>query len=143
MGGTIVLKDLRMKYRPETPLVIKGLDVEIEGGTKIGVVGRTGSGKSSLLLTLLRIVEPALEDDTYDAPITVDGVDILRVGLKDLRSKIGIIPQSPVLFSGTIRSNLDPFSKYLTDEIWKALAHCHMKESVEEMPGQLDAQVAE
>merc|ERR1712176_1427376 len=109
----------------------------------MGVVGRTGSGKSSLLLTLLRIVEPALEDDTYDAPITVDGVDILRVGLKDLRSKIGIIPQSPILFSGTIRSNLDPFSKSSDDKIWDALEGCRMKTIVEEMPELLDAPVAE
>merc|ERR1712157_273270 len=141
--GTIVLKDLRMKYRPETPLVIKGLDVEIEGGTKIGVVGRTGSGKSSLLLTLLRIVEPALEDDTYDAPITVDGVDILRVGLKDLRSKIGIIPQSPVLFSGTVRTNLDPFDQFTNDKIWFALERCGMKEAISAMPQLLDAPIAE
>ena len=132
--GTIKLQNLRMRYRADTPLVIKGLDIDIDGGSRVGVVGRTGSGKSSLLLTLLRIVEPSLPDsDEYEAPILIDGVDILRVGLTDLRSKIGIIPQSPVLFSGTIRSNLDPFDDYNDDEIWSALEGCGMKVTVEEM----------
>jgi len=143
--GAIELKNLHMRYRHDTPMVLKGLNVSIAGGERIGVVGRTGSGKSSLLLSLLRLVEPALDGsaDDYESPISIDGVDTLRIGLKDLRSKLGIIPQNPVLFSGTIRSNLDPFDEYSSDEIWKALEQCHMKESVEEMHGQLDAQVAE
>lgn len=141
--GRIVLKNLMMKYRSETPLVIKGLDVEIKGGSRVGVVGRTGSGKSSLLLTLLRIVEPHLEDSEYEAPITVDGVDILRIGLTDLRSKIAIIPQNPVLFSGTIRNNMDPFNEFTDEEIWDSLKGCGMKLYVEEMPGLLDGPVAE
>lgn len=144
--GSITLNSLKMKYRPDTPLVLKGLDVSIKGGERVGVVGRTGSGKSSLLLTLLRLVEPALDvadSEDYSAPITIDGVDVLRVGLRDLRSRIGIIPQNPVLFSGTIRSNIDPFSNFTNDQIWKALEQCGLKDSVENMPGQLDATVAE
>ena len=96
-NGAISLRNLQMKYRPETPLILKGLNVSIGGGMRVGVVGRTGSGKSSLLLTLMRIVEPYLSDDLlekkYAAPLTMDGIDVLRIGLFDLRSKLGIIPQ--------------------------------------------------
>lgn len=98
--AAIVMKNLKMRYRPDTPLVLKGLNVKIGGGERIGVVGRTGSGKSSLLLTLLRLVEPSLEqvtEEEYEAPIEIDGVDILRIGLRDLRTRLGIIPQNPVV----------------------------------------------
>ncbi|KAG7361469.1 multidrug ABC transporter permease/ATPase [Nitzschia inconspicua] len=144
--GGITLKSLKMRYRPDTPLVLKGLDVSIQGGQRVGVVGRTGSGKSSLLLTLLRLVEPTLDVqnmEDYVAPMTIDGIDVLRVGLKDLRSRMGIIPQNPVLFSGTIRSNIDPFGQFSNDQIWKALEQCGLKAAVEAMPGQLDAVVSE
>jgi len=142
--GKIILRNLKMRYRPENPLVIKGLNVEIDGGTRVGVVGRTGSGKSSLLLTLLRIVEPTVENtNEYEAPISIDNIDILRIGLTDLRSAIGIIPQNPVLFSGTIKTNMDPFSEYTDTEIWNALEGCGMKKTIEEMPALLEAPVAE
>ena len=142
--GEIVLHNLQMKYRSDTPLVLKGLNVTISAGQRIGVVGRTGSGKSSLLLTLLRLVEPTLPEDVeYKAPISIDGVDVLRIGLQDLRSRLGIIPQNPVLFSGTIRSNIDPFNQYSDEQIWAALERCGLKKAVEEMPGQLDGMVAE
>ena len=143
-SGKIVMKNLKMRYRAENPLVLKGLSLEIDGGSRVGVVGRTGCGKSSLLLTLLRIVEPSIESgDDYEAPISIDGVDTLRLGLNDLRSAIGIIPQDPVLFSGTIRSNMDPFDDFNDEEIWKALVGCGMKSTIEEMPGLLEAPVAE
>jgi ABC-type multidrug transport system fused ATPase/permease subunit len=142
-SGKIELNNLKMRYRPENPLVIRGLNVTIEGGERIGVVGRTGSGKSSLLLTLLRIVEPTLLDEGYEAPIVVDGVDILRIGLHDLRERIQIIPQNPVLFSGTIRSNMDPFDDYTNEEIWSALQRCGMKKTIEAFEDLLDAPVAE
>jgi ABC-type multidrug transport system fused ATPase/permease subunit len=142
--GKITLKNLKMRYRPQNPLVLRGLNVEIEGGTRVGVVGRTGSGKSSLLLTLLRIVEPTLPDnEEYEAPITIDDIDILRIGLTDLRSAVGIIPQNPVLFSGTIRSNMDPFNEYTDKDIWNSLEGCGMKNTIEEMPTLLEAPVAE
>lgn len=143
--GAITLNNLKMRYRSDTPLVLKGLSVAIAGGERIGVVGRTGSGKSSLLLTLLRLVEPAMDEDIskYEAPLTIDGVDTLRIGLRDLRSKLGIIPQHPVLFSGTIRSNMDPFDDYSDDQIWAALERCGTKQTVEEMPNMLEATVAE
>lgn len=147
-SGAITLKNLQMRYRPETPLVLKGLNVEIAAGERIGIVGRTGSGKSSMLLVLMRIVEPYLSDDVVDenkyaAPLTIDGIDVMRIGLYDLRVKIGIIPQLPVLFSGTIRSNLDPFNSYSDDEIWSALEKCRMKEAVDKMTDGLNSRVAE
>lgn len=142
--GAIEIKNLQMRYRSDTPLVLKGLNVSIAGGERIGVVGRTGSGKSSLLLSLLRLVEPDMTGGKeYESPITIDGVDILRIGLRELRSKIGIISQNPLLFSGTVKFNLDPFNEFTDELIWKALSDCGLKESVEEMPGQLDAPVAE
>jgi ABC-type multidrug transport system fused ATPase/permease subunit len=98
-----------------------------------------------LLLCLLRIVEPTLEENPaeYEAPITIDGIDVLRLGLKDLRSKLGIIPQNPVLFSGTIRSNIDPFDECSDEQIWNALSKCGMKAAVEVMPELLLAPIAE
>jgi len=143
-SGAFVLNNLKMRYRAETPLVLKGLNVNIKGGDHIGVVGRTGSGKSSLLLVLMRIVEPYISDDEkYQPPLSLDGVDIMRVGLLDLRTKIGIIPQLPVLFSGTIRSNMDPFNSYGDEDIWSALDKCKMKEFVEQMTDGLQSRVAE
>jgi ABC-type multidrug transport system fused ATPase/permease subunit len=96
-------------------------------------------------LTLLRLVEPSLEENAgqYETPVSIDGVDTLRIGLKELRSRLGIIPQNPVLFSGTIRSNIDPFNEYTEDQIWDALEKCRMKTAVEEMPGMLGATVSE
>ena len=144
--GAITLTNLQMRYRQETPLVLKGLNVSIGAGERIGVVGRTGSGKSSMLLVLMRIVEPYLSEDAikkYEAPLTIDGVDALRIGLRDLRSKLGIIPQLPVLFSGTIRSNMDPFDSYSDGEIWTALEKCRMKDAVDKMEDGLQSRVAE
>ena len=89
-------------------------------------------------------MEPYISDEIkYQAPLSLDGVDIMRVGLFDLRTKIGIIPQLPVLFSGTIRSNMDPFNSYSDSDIWAALEKCKMKQFVEEMTDGLDSRVAE
>lgn len=103
----------QVRYRPNTPLVLKGISLSIHGGEKIGVVGRTGSGKSTLIQVFFRLVEP------YGGKIIIDGVDICKLGLHDLRSRFGIIPQEPVLFEGTVRSNIDPLGLYSDDEIWK------------------------
>ncbi|KAI1797261.1 P-loop containing nucleoside triphosphate hydrolase protein [Ganoderma leucocontextum] len=121
--GAIEFNDVHMRYRPGLPLVLRGLSMQIHGGEKIGVVGRTGAGKSTLMLALFRIVELA------SGSIKVDGVDISKIGLKDLRSKISIIPQDPLLFSGTIRSNLDPFNLYADAELWDALHRSFLVES--------------
>lgn len=106
-----------MRYRPNTPLVLKGITLSIHGGEKIGVVGRTGSGKSTLVQVFFRLVEPS------GGKIIVDGIDIGTLGLHDLRSRFGIIPQEPVLFEGTVRSNIDPIGQYTDEEIWKVIMH--------------------
>ncbi|KAI0342890.1 ABC protein [Trametopsis cervina] len=121
--GAIQFDKIVMRYRPGLPLVLKGLSLNIGGGEKIGVVGRTGAGKSSLMLALFRIVE------LTSGSITIDGVDITKIGLRDLRKKIAIIPQDPLLFSGTIRSNLDPFSMYDDARLWDALRRSYLVES--------------
>ncbi|KAK8448521.1 hypothetical protein SEVIR_7G027200v4 [Setaria viridis] len=111
--GDIDIKNLKVRYRPNTPLILKGINIRISGGEKIGVVGRTGSGKSTLVQALFRLVEPA------EGKIIIDGIDICTLGLHDLRSRFGIIPQEPVLFEGTIRSNIDPIGQYSDAEIWQ------------------------
>ena len=103
----------QVRYRPITPLVLKGITLSIQGGEKIGVVGRTGSGKSTLIQVFFRLVEPS------GGKIIIDGIDICMLGLHDLRSRFGIIPQDPVLFQGTVRSNIDPIGLYSDEEIWK------------------------
>ena len=140
--GKIELNNLRMKYRDDTPMVLKGLNLTFEGGERVGIVGRTGSGKSSLLLCLLRLVEPQ-KSEKGEKPIAVDGVDVTTIGLSELRKKIAIIPQNPTLFSGTIRSNLDPFDEYSDAAIWDALEQCEMKPQVEGMEGALQGKVSE
>ncbi|PNX95941.1 ABC transporter C family member 4-like protein, partial [Trifolium pratense] len=111
--GTIELNNLQVRYRPNTPLVLKGISLTIEGGEKVGVVGRTGSGKSTLIQVLFRLIEPSA------GKIIIDGINISNIGLHDLRSRFGIIPQEPVLFQGTIRTNIDPLGIYSEEEIWK------------------------
>lgn len=94
-------------------MVLKGVTLSINGGEKIGVVGRTGSGKSTLIQVMFRLVEPA------GGRIIVDDIDICMLGLHEVRSRFGIIPQEPVLFEGTVRSNVDPIGVHSDEEIWK------------------------
>jgi ABC-type multidrug transport system fused ATPase/permease subunit len=113
--GRIQFDSVRMQYRDGLPLALKGLDVHIEGGQRIGIVGRTGAGKSSIIATMFRLVELST------GSICIDGVNIASVPLQDLRSRLSLIPQDPTLFRGTIRSNLDPFAEHDDTEIWRAL----------------------
>ena len=95
--------------------MLRGISCVIEGGHKVGIVGRTGSGKTTLISALFRLVEPT------DGEIIIDGLNISNIGLHDLRSHLGIIPQDPTLFSGTVRYNLDPLSQYTDHEIWEVV----------------------
>lgn len=135
--GNVDLTDLQVRYRPNTPLVLKGITLSIHGGEKIGVVGRTGSGKSTLIQVLFRLVEPSA------GKIIIDGIDICALGLHDLRSRFGIIPQEPVLFEGTVRSNVDPIGQYSDEEIWKSLERCQLKDVVASKPEKLDSPVVD
>ncbi|KAJ3291731.1 hypothetical protein HDU79_002076 [Rhizoclosmatium sp. JEL0117] len=135
--GDIEFKNVQMRYQPNLPLVLKGVNVSIRGGEKIGVVGRTGSGKSSLMQALFRIV------DLADGQILIDGQDTSKLRLHDLRTALAIIPQDPLLFSGTLRSNLDPSGRFSDDEIWAVLERCGMKDAISEMDGKLDCLLVE
>ncbi|KAJ3380135.1 hypothetical protein HDU92_006163 [Lobulomyces angularis] len=124
--GDIKFSKLFLKYSPELPFVLQNISLEIKGGEKIGIVGRTGAGKSSFSLALFRFVEAT------SGNIFIDGVDIASLPLSQLRSSLTIIPQDPVLFSGTIRFNLDPFNLYTDLEIYTAMKRSHIMDSSEE-----------
>ncbi|KFO89418.1 Canalicular multispecific organic anion transporter 2, partial [Buceros rhinoceros silvestris] len=135
--GELEFVNYSVRYRKGLDLVLKGLNLQVHGGEKIGIVGRTGAGKSSMTLCLFRILEAAKGE------IKIDGVKISEIGLHDLRSRLTIIPQDPVLFSGTLRMNLDPLNKYSDEEIWKALELSHLKRFVSSQPSMLDYECSE
>uniref|UniRef100_A0A7S1JR02 ABC transporter domain-containing protein n=1 Tax=Vitrella brassicaformis TaxID=1169539 RepID=A0A7S1JR02_9ALVE len=135
--GAIEFKNYQMRYRPGLPLVLKGINLSIRPGERVGIVGRTGAGKSSMLASLLRLVEPA------GGVVEVDKIATTSIGLDDLRSKFSIIPQDPVLFTGTVRTNLDPFNERTDDELWEALERSHLSRKIREVEGGLEATVEE
>nr|XP_034604625.1 ABC transporter C family member 10-like [Setaria viridis] len=143
--GRVDLRDLKdikinflhIRYRQDAPFVLHGITCTFEGGDKIGIVGRTGSGKTTLIGALFRLVEPA------EGKISVDSIDITTIGLYDLRSRLGIIPQDLTLFQGTIRYNLDPIGKFTDEEIWEVLHKCQLLDSVQEKVQGLDSPVVE
>ena len=114
-AGLIEFKEYSARYRPGLELSLKRVCVVVKPGQKVGIVGRTGAGKSTMSLCLFRLMEAA------GGAITIDGVDISRLGLHELRSRLTIIPQEPVLFSGSIRRNLDPTGEHSDCELWTAL----------------------
>ncbi|RCN49285.1 ABC transporter, ATP-binding protein [Ancylostoma caninum] len=135
--GCVKFLDYSTRYREGLDLVLKGISADVGEGEKIGIVGRTGAGKSSFALALFRMIEPA------SGNILIDEVDIAELGLHDLRGNLTIIPQDPVLFSGTLRFNLDPFEAYTDSEIWAALELANLKAYVSGFPNGLEYIISE
>uniref|UniRef100_A0A803TLA6 Multidrug resistance-associated protein 1 n=1 Tax=Anolis carolinensis TaxID=28377 RepID=A0A803TLA6_ANOCA len=135
--GRVEFRGYSLRYRDDMDLVLRNITITISGGEKVGIVGRTGAGKSSLTLGLFRINEAA------EGQILIDGVDIASIGLHDLRFKVTIIPQDPVLFSGSLRMNLDPFEQYSDEEVWRSLELAHLKAFVSALPDKLLHECAE
>ncbi|GAA6213804.1 canalicular multispecific organic anion transporter 1 [Lates japonicus] len=135
--GRLQFKNYKVRYRPGLDLVLHGITCDIGSTEKIGIVGRTGAGKSSLTNCLFRIIEAA------EGRILIDDIDISTIGLHDLRNRLTIIPQDPVLFSGTLRMNLDPFDKFSDEDIWRVLELSHLKDYVAGLQEGLQHEVAE
>ncbi|KAJ7421391.1 hypothetical protein WISP_43009 [Willisornis vidua] len=134
--GMIAFENVNFTYSLDGPLVLRHLSVLIKPREKVGIVGRTGAGKSSLIAALFRLAEP-------EGRIWIDKYLTSELGLHDLRKKISIIPQEPVLFTGTMRKNLDPFNEYTDEELWNALEEVQLKEVVEDLPNKMETQLAE
>lgn len=167
--GHIRFINYSTRYREGLDLVIKNIDLDIAPAEKLGIVGRTGAGKSSLTMALFRIIEAAnsywaRESDNSrtsitDAPpisndrnedeevdggkIEIDGVNISTVGLEDLRRNLAIIPQDPTLFAGSVRENLDPFNELEDTDLWEALDRSHLRDYIATLPGGLSFEVAQ
>lgn len=123
-AGAIEMHNVSLRYRPGLPLVLKSVTLSIPARCKLGIVGRTGAGKSSMVLALLRLVE--IESGT----VHIDGVNVANIGLHALRSKVSVIPQDPVLFSGTVRSNIDPFKQFTDSQLWDGLRRTRLDNRV-------------
>ena len=136
MEGRVNIQGLKLRYR-DGPLVLKGVTADIKACEKIGVVGRTGAGKSSMMNAIFRLEEAA------GGSITIDGRNIASIGLEQLRKNVVIIPQDPVLFTGSFKYNLDPLAKHTDAEIWDALDKVGLKETAENLEGKLLEEVAE
>ncbi|XP_032086464.1 multidrug resistance-associated protein 1-like isoform X2 [Thamnophis elegans] len=129
--GRVEFRGYSLRYRSDMDPVLRDISIVVQGGEKVGIVGRTGAGKSSLMLGLFRIKEAA------EGEILIDGINIAKIGLHDLRFKITIIPQDPILFSGSLRMNLDPFDQYSDDDVWMSLELAHLKAFVSSLPNKL------
>uniref|UniRef100_A0A8C7U9G4 Multidrug resistance-associated protein 4 n=1 Tax=Oncorhynchus mykiss TaxID=8022 RepID=A0A8C7U9G4_ONCMY len=134
--GFITFDQVNFSYYADSPPVLKNITAVFRSREKVGIVGRTGAGKSSLISALFRLAEP-------DGRISIDGVPTAEIGLHTLRQRISIIPQDPVLFTGTMRKNLDPFSQHTDEDLWNALGEVQLRTVVEELPGRLETMLAE
>ncbi|KAK9322975.1 P-loop containing nucleoside triphosphate hydrolase protein [Lipomyces orientalis] len=137
MNGAVEFHDYSTRYRPGLDLVLKGINLKIKPREKIGIVGRTGAGKSSLTLALFRMIEPV------GGFISIDRVNTSKLGLRDLRQRLAIIPQDSQAFEGSVRENLDPGSRFSDDQLWHALELSHLKNHIASMDGGLYARVNE
>jgi ATP-binding cassette subfamily C (CFTR/MRP) protein 1 len=135
--GEIRFKDYSLRYRDGLPLVLSDISLTIKGRERVAIVGRTGAGKSSLSVALFRLVEAA------GGSIEIDGVAIDKLGLETLRSSLSIIPQDPVLYSGTVRSNLDPFNQRSDEQLWASLEKAYLAEPIKRLEKKLEAPVSE
>jgi ABC-type multidrug transport system fused ATPase/permease subunit len=134
-NGEIEFLDVTSKYQRYGVSVLKNVSFHIHPKEKIAIVGRSGSGKTTILMSLLRIMEPS------EGKILIDGVDVSSISLTNLRSRIAIIPQEPVMLTGTIRSNLDPFGNSSDNAVWSALKAVHLGEKISEMPDKLETAI--
>lgn len=134
--GLVTFDRVSFSYSSDGPLVLQNLKAMFQPKEKVGIVGRTGAGKSSLVSALFRLAEP-------QGKIYIDGVVTSEIGLHDLRQRMSIIPQDPVLFTGAMRKNLDPFNQHTDEDLWKALEEVQLKSVVEELPGKLETVLAE
>uniref|UniRef100_A0A3P8TKI0 Multidrug resistance-associated protein 4 n=1 Tax=Amphiprion percula TaxID=161767 RepID=A0A3P8TKI0_AMPPE len=134
--GLVTFEQVSLSYSTDGPIILKDISATFEPNEKVGIVGRTGAGKSSLISALFRLAEP-------QGKISIDGVVTSEIGLHDLRKRMSIIPQDPVLFADTVRKNLDPFNQHSDEDLWKALEEVQLKSVVEELPGKLETVLAE
>lgn len=135
-AGHVSFRDVSLRYYPGGPKVLKNLSFEIQEKQKLGIVGRTGDGKSSIVAALLRMPEA-------DGEIVIDGVSIKTIQLQESRKSVSVLSQSPVLLSGTLRKNLDPLEKHRDNELWNVLEEVKMKKLVENLEGQLNYELLE
>ena len=136
-SGKIEFDSLSARYAENMPLVLNRVKATIPTGSKVGICGRTGAGKSSLTVALFRLIE------ADSGRICIDGVDIGQLGLNKLRSNLGIIPQEPVLFTGTLRYNIDPNQQFTDADLWTALEKSHLKDFVKANRSGLEMTIAE
>uniref|UniRef100_A0A4W2HQ67 Multidrug resistance-associated protein 4 n=1 Tax=Bos indicus x Bos taurus TaxID=30522 RepID=A0A4W2HQ67_BOBOX len=135
-SGVIHFSNMNFRYSLDGPLVLKNVGMSIGTREKCGIVGRTGAGKSSLIAAILRLSEP-------EGGFRIDGIWTNNIGLHDLRKKMSVAPQEPVLFTGTMRKNLDPFNEHMDEELWNALEEVQLKESIEGLPAKMNTELAE
>ena len=135
-NGVLQFNDVFLRYDKDEKDVLRGVNFVTRPHEKIGIVGRTGAGKSSLLAALFRLAEPT-------GSIVIDGIEVLNIGLDDLRNKISIIPQDPLLFTGSLRRNLDPFEQHSDEQIWQVLKEVHLSEAVSDLKMGLDTEMSE